>query len=186
MSLGIFISFSGCLDVSQYYCSNLDDYDNFINNHEHFYANVVKVVDGDTVYVVAENGTEYKLRLLGVDTPETYRKNSPNEYIMTDGRYISNITYLKVWGINAKDYAKKELDGKKVIVVFDNRAPKKDRYNRYLTYVFVDDENFNENLIKYGYARVYISDFELKKKFLEEEKYAKEHRIGMWNYSDNN
>ena len=112
--MGIFISFSGCLDVSQYYCSNLDDYDNFINNHEHFYANVVKVVDGDTVYVVAENGTEYKLRLLGVDTPETYRKNSPNEYMMADGRYISNITYLKMWGIYAKDYAKKELDGKQI------------------------------------------------------------------------
>jgi micrococcal nuclease len=184
LSLSIFISFSGCLDVSQHNYDNSDD--DFISNHEYFYADVVKVVDGDTVYVVAENGTEYKLRLLGVDTPETYRKNSPNEYMMADGRYISNITYLKMWGIYAKDYAKKELDGKKVIVVFDNRAPKKDRYNRYLTYVFVDGENFNENLIKYGYARVYISNFELKEKFLEEEKYAKEHRIGMWNYSDNN
>ena len=187
--MSIFISFSGCLDVSQYNYDNSDDYDdynNFISNHEYFYADVVKVVDGDTVYVVAENGTEYKLRLLGVDTPETYRKNSPNEYMMADGRYISNITYLKMWGIYAKDYAKKELDGKKVIVVFDRKAPKKDKYHRYLTYVFVDGENFNENLIKYGYARVYVSNFELKEKFLEEEKYAKEHRIGMWNYSDNN
>ncbi len=194
LSLSIFVSFSECLTTSQSGINsntidnNIDSNNlgDFISNHEHFYAKVVKVVDGDTIYVVDDNGTKYKLRLLGVDTPETYKKNNPDEYKMADGRYISNITYLKIWGIKAKDYAKKELSDKKVVVVFDNQAPRKDRYNRYLTYVFVDGENFNENLIKYGYARVYVSNFELKRKFLEEEKYAKEHRFGMWNYSKNN
>ncbi len=171
-----------------HYNSNIDNNDeyyiNFINNHEHFYAKVVKVIDGDTVYVVAKNGTMYKLRLLGVDTPETYKKNNPYEYTTADGHYIENITYLKLWGIKAKDYAKKELSGKEVIVAFDNKAPHKGTYGRYLTYIFVNGENFNENLIKYGYARVYVSNFDLKYKFLKEEKYAKEHKIGMWNYSE--
>jgi micrococcal nuclease len=165
---------------------DIGDYNAFINSHEYFYAKVVKVVDGDTVYVVDDNGKEYKIRLLGVDTPETYKKNKPDEYKLENGQYITNISYLKMWGIKAKNYAKKELGGKNVIIVFDKLAPRKGRYGRYLAYVFVNGENFNENLIKYGYARVYVSNFELKDKFLNEEKYAKEHKIGMWNYNPKN
>ncbi|ACV24024.1 calcium-activated nuclease EcnA [Methanocaldococcus fervens] len=160
----------------------------FIRSHEHYYGKVTKVVDGDTVYVNV-NGEMWKIRLLGVDTPETYGKNSPYEYFLLNGTPITNTTYLKIWGEKAKYFAKKELENKTVIIVFDNRAPKKDRYGRYLAYIFINDSNnlinFNEELLKYGYARVYISNFELKNEFLEAEKEAKKNKIGLWNWKNN-
>ena len=177
----IFITFSGCLDISSndsYETSN-----DFINNHEHFSAKVVKISDGDTIWVMVENGTKYKIRLLGVDTPEVYHENSPQKFCI-DGNPITNTEYLKVWGYKAKDYAKNMLENKTVIVVFDNKAPKKGYYGRYLAYIYVDGEDFNEELIKNGYARVYISNFELKHKYLDDEKYAKENKFGLWNLSD--
>ena len=80
MFIGIFITFSGCLDISlnnnlpnnNYSYENPND---FLNNHEYFTAKVIKITDGDTIWVMAENGTKYKIRLLGVDTPEIYHEN---------------------------------------------------------------------------------------------------------------
>ncbi|XRP96779.1 calcium-activated nuclease EcnA [Methanocaldococcus sp. 16A] len=185
LMLIIFVFLGGCIGFNY---DNSYNYNNFIQTHEHYYGKVVKVVDGDTVYVNV-NEELWKIRLLGVDTPETYRKNNPHEYYLLDGTPITNITYLKIWGIKAKNFAKKQLENKTVIIVFDNEAPKKDKYGRYLAYIFINNSNnlinFNEELLKYGYARVYISNFELKNEFLEVEKNAKEHRIGLWNWSNN-
>ena len=61
---------------------------------------------------------------------------------------------------------------------------KQDKYGRYLAYIYLDNENFNENLIENGYARVYVSDFELKAEFLETEKTAKSEKTGLWNYNN--
>ena len=183
MFLGIFISFSGCLNISSNNDKNLGD---FISNHEHFYAKVVKITDGDTIWVMVENGTKYKIRLLGIDTPEIYHKNSPHKFYIDNNRPITNISYLKVWGYRAKEFAKDKLGNKTVVIVFDNKAPKRGYYGRYLAYVFVDGNDFNEELLKYGYARVYVSNFELKNKYLEEERYAKENKLGLWNLSSNN
>jgi len=181
--LSIFVLSGGCIELS-----HNNSYDNFVNTHEHYYGKVVKVVDGDTVYINV-NGGLWKIRLLGVDTPETYRKNSPYEYYLLNGTPITNTTYLKEWGIKAKNFAKEELDHKTVIIVFDSKAPKKDKYGRYLAYIFINNSNnlinFNEELLKYGYARVYISNFELKDEFLKVEKEAKENRIGLWNWHNN-
>jgi micrococcal nuclease len=177
---------SGCIEFNNY--NNNDGFNDnfdFIQTHEHFYGKVVKVVDGDTVYVVAENGTKYKIRLLGVDTPETYIKNNPHEYFVDENTPITNTTYLKLWGYKATDFAKNMLENKTVIVVFDNKAPKKGKYGRYLAYIFINNTNFNEELLKYGYARVYISNFELKEEFIKIEKEAKMYRIGLWNWSNN-
>ncbi len=162
------------------------DWNTFIHNHKYIYGKVVKVVDGDTIYIVDDKGNKYKIRLLGVDTPETYVKNNPGEYKLLNGMYISNITYLKLWGKKATEFAKSELDNKMVYAVFDKYAPEKGKYGRYLCYIIVDGEDFNEELLRYGYARVYVSNFELKDRFLKEEYWAKKNRIGLWNYTINN
>lgn len=73
------------------------------------------------------------------------------------------------------------MENREVIIVFDKKSPKKDSYGRYLAYVFVNGEDFNEDLIEYGYARVYLSDFELLDRYLEEEKHAKKNKVGLWN-----
>ena len=185
----IFVFLGGCVEFSHNnFHNNNFDTPNFVNTHEHYYGRVVKVVDGDTVYVNV-NGELWKIRLLGVDTPETYKKNNPYEYYLLNGTPITNTTYLKIWGEKAKYFAKKQLENRTVIIVFDNEAPKKDKYGRYLAYIFINNSNnlvnFNEELLKYGYARVYISDFELKDEFLEVEREAKEDRVGLWNWHNN-
>lgn len=172
---------AGCLSTTSY-----GDYSNpsqFIESHEHFVGNVVKVVDGDTVWVRCKNGTIYKIRILGIDTPEIHRRNNPYEYYTYDGTPITNTTYLKLWGYRARKYVEGMLKDREVVVVFDRISPKRDIYNRYLAYIFVDGRDIGEDLIVNGYARVYNSKFELSNRYLRYEEYAKMHRIGLWNYS---
>jgi len=58
-------------------------------------AKVVQVVDGDTIDVLI-NGKTYRIRLLGVDCPETTaEKNRPYEYDS-----ITDLEYLAEWGRN--------------------------------------------------------------------------------------
>ncbi|WP_244409410.1 calcium-activated nuclease EcnA [Methanocaldococcus jannaschii] len=195
LSMLIFTTLCGCVDFSSsnsngYYHDSwsYNNYTSFVDTHEHYYGKVVKVVDGDTVYVEV-NGELWKIRLLGVDTPEIHKRNNPYEYYLLNGTPITDTKYLKEWGYKAKHFAEKELKNKTVIIVFDNEAPKKDKYGRYLAYIFINNSNnlinFNEELLKYGYARVYISNFELKDEFLNVEREAKENRVGLWNWSNN-
>jgi len=159
----------------------------FITTHEHFNAKIIKVVDGDTVYAKALNGTEYKIRLLGVDTPETYKENKPDEYILLNGDSITDLNWLKTWGINAKEFAKENLADKTVIIVFDNIAPKKGYYGRYLAYIYINNSgvllDFNKELLTEGYARVYVSQFEKLNEYQQAEYYAKSHHIGLWGWN---
>ncbi len=165
--------------------SNLNE---FLTTHEHFTARITKVVDGDTVYAKTTDGSEYKIRLLGVDTPETYKENKPNEYKLLDGTYITDLDWLKKWGINAKEFAKKELDSKTVIIVFDNTAPKKGYYGRYLAYIILNNsgalKDFNKELLTNGYARVYVSKFDKLNEYQQAEYYAKSNYIGLWNWKN--
>ncbi len=92
---------------------------------------VERVIDGDT-FVLA--GGE-RVRLIGVDTPETV---APNQEV-------------EVYGQEASDFTKNLLEGKKVALKFD--AQERDQYDRLLCYVFLEDGTFvNELLLKEGYA----------------------------------
>ena len=172
---------SGCISTTTW-----ESYDpsQFIESHEHFVGEVVKVVDGDTVWVRCKNGSVYKIRILGIDTPEINRKNDPYEYYTYYGTPITNNTYLKLWGYKAKEYVEDMVMNREVVVVFDKISPKRDVYNRYLAYIFVDGRDLGEDLLLHGYARVYRSKFELLDRYLRCEEYAKRHRIGLWNYSN--
>ncbi|WP_456419247.1 thermonuclease family protein, partial [Methanocaldococcus infernus] len=105
----IFILLSGCLSFHS-------------SSKEYYHGKVVKVVDGDTIYVNV-NGSLWKIRLLGVDCPEIHKKNNPYEYKI-DGKYITNLTYLYIWGLKAKEFAERELDHHEVLIAFDPEAPK--------------------------------------------------------------
>jgi micrococcal nuclease len=111
---------------------------------------IIKVVDGDTMDVRFKDGTTDRVRLLGVDTPETNTKNKPNEY-----GDITDLKCLTKWGDKSDDYAKTILDGKEVRLVFDEAAGERGYYGRLLAYIELEDYDFNESLISRGYARVY-------------------------------
>lgn len=115
-----------------------------------FSATVLRIIDGDTIEVVLEDGTEDTVRLLGVDTPETYGSNNAGEY-----RDITDLNCLDKWGSKATEFAKQWLGGAKITLILDPAAGERGYYGRLLAYVHIGDEDFNESLLENGYARVY-------------------------------
>ncbi|PZD93809.1 nuclease [Paenibacillus sambharensis] len=122
-------------------------------------AEVLRIIDGDTF--AAADGR--KVRLVGVDTPETH---GTAEY----------------YGKEASAYARAELEGRKVIMFKD--VSETDRYGRLLRFVFVEGETemFNEQLIKRGYANTMTisPDVTFADRFKELEREAREAGAGLW------
>lgn len=145
--------------------------DNFIE------ATISKVIDGDTVTVNVD-GKDYKLRMIGVDTPETVHPSKPVEY----------------FGKEASDFSKKTLTGRKVYLEKDTSNT--DRYNRLLRYIWLekpeslanptryDIENlmFNGILLREGFANAasFPPDVKYQAIFKEIEKEAEAKGKGLW------
>lgn len=122
---------------------------------------VERVVDGDTFQL----STGEKVRLIGVDTPETVKPGTP----------------VQTYGKEASDYSKMSLTGKKVRLEFD--VSEKDRYGRLLAYVYLEDGTFyNELLLREGYAQVMTVPPNVKyaDHFLKVQQAAREAGKGLW------
>lgn len=125
---------------------------------------VVKVVDGDTI-AVDFNGKEERVRLIGVDTPESVHPDAAKN--VEEGKIASNFTKAK-------------LEGKEIALEFD--VQERDKYSRLLAYVWFGGEMFNKTLLKEGYAQIatfppnvkYVDDFT---KIQEE---ARKNNKGLW------
>jgi len=128
-------------------------------------AKVVAVHDGDTITVRIDGRTE-KIRLIGIDSPE-----------LQDERQA-----YRDAGYAARDYARVLLGGEMVTLEPEPRQGDRDRYNRLLRYVILDDgTNANEELVRKGYARVYDKfNFTLKPRFKAVEAEAKREKLGVW------
>jgi micrococcal nuclease len=139
---------------------------------------VTHVVDGDTAYVRFSNGTVEKVRFLGVDTPETeLSRNRPNEY-----DHITDMGCLTRWGLKAEDFTRRELQGKYVYLVFDLISPRRGYYGRLLAYIYLSNgTDFTEELVRLGYARVYVEGkFEKKDEYLKDQIEAIQKGKGLW------
>lgn len=139
-------------------------------------VSVVEVVDGDTVDIKFSNGSIDTVRLLGVDTPEKYGENNPEEF-----QGISDPDYLHEWGVKASEFTKKLLD-KNVYLKYDEEAGKRGYYGRLLAYIYYKNGTMhNQQLIKHGYARVYKeSNFKHRQEFFKTEETSKNNYRGIW------
>ena len=138
---------------------------------------VTRVIDGDTMAIEYPNGTEDTVRLLGVDTPETtLSRVSPDEFTGIPDTTAGH-DHLFEWGEQATIFAEDELEGTQVQMVFDPDSDRRGYFGRLLVYLYVDGENFNERLLAEGYARMYDSQFSLRKKF---GRVAKRSRLCRW------
>ncbi len=139
---------------------------------------VVDVIDGDTIDVLLPNGSTGRIRLLGVDTPETRPdRNRINEY-----DNITDTESLTVWGEKAEEFAKSWLENQTIYIQFDKEAGLYGYYGRLLAYVYMlNGTDFNAELLRRGYARVYVEgDFSKKEEYLKIEKMAMENKTGLW------
>ena len=124
------------------------------------------VIDGDTL--VLDDGK--KIRLIGVDTPETHLPDKPPER----------------WGREATQFAQGFVNraNGRLQLQFDNE--RLDVYNRHLAYVWAGDKMLNEELLREGLARFrprFRYSETMKRRFRTAEREAKSQNIGIW--SDN-
>jgi micrococcal nuclease len=138
---------------------------NIISNTE----TIQKVIDGDTV----ETNSGVKIRYLYIDTPETVKPN----------------TKVMCYGLFAKEFNKKLVEGKKVYLM--NDKSKVDRYGRELKIIFLNQQDLveknieksvNYNLVSNGYARAvsYSPNTTHKKLFESAMQIAQNKKIGLW------
>ena len=139
---------------------------------------VVHVIDGDTIDVILPNGSVGRIRLLGIDTPETKPdRNRINEY-----DNIMDTEALARWGLEAKNFTKSWIENKTIKIQFDKLAGFKGYYGRWLAYVYtLNGTDFNAELLARGYARVYVEgEFQKKEEYLKLEKKAIDNKTGLW------
>ncbi len=127
---------------------------------------VKKISDGDTFWIY--NGTEEgeKIRLIGIDAPE-----SKNVFKKKQGYY----------GKEAKEFLTNLLKGKRVRLEYD--VDRTDQYGRTLAYVYLQDGTFvNADLVRNGYAMVMTVPPNVK--FADElvklQQEARENNRGLW------
>ncbi|MDR2756063.1 MAG: thermonuclease family protein [Planctomycetaceae bacterium] len=135
---------------------------------------VVHVVDGDTLDVVDDNGAKYRIRLIGADTPETVKPNTP---VQPFGHEASNFTKLVI-----------TQSGNRVRVAFD--GDQVDQYGRNLAMIYLQTPQgeiwLNELLIREGLAKAllqYRFSKEAKKRLQTAENEAKKARRKIWSTS---
>jgi len=134
-------------------------------------AAVTRVVDGDTVYV-SLNGREEKVRLIGVDTPES-------------------TTQVEPYGKEAAAYTESRLAGKQVYPELD--AGERDKYGRLLAYVWLEKpandgeaevraKMYNAELLLNGCAQVMTVPPNVKYAdlFVKLQREARETGKGLW------
>ena len=114
------------------------------------------IIDGDTIRIGEE-----RIRFSGIDAPEI------NQTCISEGVEVFCGQISKSLLVD-----KTSLEQVKCI------SEGKDQYNRTLAECFVNGESLSRYLVRQGYAFAYRK---YSKKFIKDEDYAKEKKMGMWN-----
>lgn len=133
---------------------------------------VERVVDGDTVRIRTDAGESLSVRLIGVDTPETVKPNTP----------------VQCYGPDASAHTKALLPAAtSVYLEYDPSQGDTDRYGRTLAYLwYVDTKGtaqiLNREIIANGYGREYTYDtpYRYQAPFRDAQNAAQRSDAGLW------
>ncbi len=127
---------------------------------------VISVEDGDTI-TIDMNGTEERVRFIGVDTPETQDPRKP----------------VQCFGKTASLFTKQLIGSNNVRLELDPLSSNRDRYNRLLRYIYLPDNTLVQSeIIKQGYGFAYTSfPFTKSEEFRSLQTEAREQNRGLWN-----
>ena len=115
----------------------------------------IQVIDGDTIHI-----GKLKYRFFGIDAPET--------------KQICEKDNIKIkCGVIAKNVLKNKIGDK----IPECIVKDKDRYQRLVAECFIGKESLSKFMVREGYAVAYT---QYSKDFIEDEKYAKENKLGIW------
>jgi micrococcal nuclease len=130
---------------------------------------VVKVVDGDTLDVDM-NGTATRIRIIGIDTPETVDPRKP----------------VQCFGKEASNRAKEILSGQFITLIADESQGNTDKYSRLLRYITLPDgSDYGLTMISEGYAHEYTYNIPYEKQadYKRAEIDARNSNSGLWSPS---
>lgn len=134
---------------------------------------VTKVSDGDTIHIKDGNGSKVKVRLYGIDAPETEKKNHRTGKISKPGQ---------PFGDKAFESLRAKIDRKHVRVeVMDI-----DRYKRAVSIIWCDGRDINREMVKEGLAWAYRQylDRPHASEYIGAEEQARTERRGLWQQSN--
>jgi micrococcal nuclease len=127
---------------------------------------IERVVDGDTIIVRLDSGARERVRLIGIDTPESVKPGTP----------------VECFALKASAFTKHLLAGKRVRLVLD--AEPRDRYERLLAYVYrLPDGLFvNAELVRRGFAQTLTipPNVRFADRFSALAREARETGTGLW------
>ena len=128
---------------------------------------IVSVTDGDTVVIDFGSGEDERVRLIGIDTPETVKPNSP----------------VECWGPEASARAEELLpEGTTVLAQRDEEV--RDRYGRLLLYLWRADDGLfiNHQMLAEGHAETLsiAPNTSRRSEFSAAAARAREEGLGLW------
>ena len=114
---------------------------------------IVSIPDGDTLNIINSDNKKIKIRLYGIDAPETTQK----------------------YGQASRDYLRKIVKNKNLTY----KIRSKDDYGRVVATLYGDNKDLNYEMIKAGWAWHYKYYYK-SKKYAKKEKNAREQKLGLW------
>jgi micrococcal nuclease len=126
---------------------------------------VVRAVDGDTLEVALDNGATETVRLIGVDTPETVKPDTP----------------VQCFGPRASAFEHRSVEGRRVRLLVG--VEPRDVYGRLLAYVWIGGRFLEDVLLRRGLARTltFHPNDRFAHRFEELERKAAKRGKGLWN-----
>ena len=115
---------------------------------------VVRISDGDTVTIQTDNGTRVKIRMFGIDAPESRQE-------------FGNESKAKITSL---------ISGRTVTV----KTHSHDRYNRVLGEIFLDGQNINRTMVQEGCAWHYVQYAPNDKDLARDQQEAMAAKKGLW------
>ena len=130
---------------------------------------VTKVSDGDTIQVVTPEQTKLKIRLYGIDAPETPKINRQSGQVHQPGQPFSEESWKAL---------KDKIMGKQVkLEILDI-----DKYRRMVCMVWLDGRNINLEMVREGFAEAFIEYLKppYKSEFMKAEQEARAGGKNIW------
>jgi endonuclease YncB( thermonuclease family) len=135
-------------------------------------GSVTKVSDGDTIQVTTPKQTKLRVRLYGMDAPETPKINQRTGRINKPGQPYGDQSWKAL---------ETKIMGKRVrLDIIDI-----DQYKRMVGVIWVGGRNINLEMVQEGYAEAYLEYLKepYRAQFIQVEKEARSAKRGIWSLS---
>jgi micrococcal nuclease len=133
---------------------------------------VTKVSDGDTIQVTTPERTKLRVRLYGIDAPETPKINQRTGRVNKPGQPYGKESWKALEG---------KIMGKQVQLEISDI----DKYKRMVGIIWIGNRNINLEMVQEGYAEAYLEHLKepYRSQFIRAEKEARSARRGIWSLS---